>query len=81
MKPFEQPCIKCGSSDIYRKYFKVGQNTNFLGSRNFEDSNEWVDRTYEWAQPAKKECICHHCRSCHYTWESDPLGANSETQL
>lgn len=67
--PCNLPCEKCGNEDIYRKFFKEGENVLDRGKQ----SSEFVDRGNNWKWPAKKDCIVHTCRCCGHSWDSETL--------
>jgi len=72
--PCNKPCPKCGSVDIYRRFFRAGNDTMLgIGSKTNVLSSEWVDRHAMFHQPALKDVITHYCRCCGYGWDSDPL--------
>ena len=72
--PCDLPCQKCGSTDIYRRYYKEGQDTNPGSSPNKGDkTTEFVNRKDDWVQPALTECLIHHCRCCGYRWDDSIL--------
>lgn len=75
--PCSTPCPKCGSTDINRQFFERGEDTNPLAcpSDNMR-SSDWVDREDRYVQLAKKDCIVHHCRTCQWEWDGDPLQVN-----
>lgn len=72
IKPCAMPCAKCGGIDIHRRFYATGQDTNGV-YRKRTPSSPWVNREDAFYQPAKKECVTHHCRCCGYEWETDPL--------
>jgi len=74
--PCSASCAKCGSDDIYRRYYDAGKDTNGPSPKRDLKSTEWVDRSDAWVQPAIKDCIVHVCRCCGYQWDSDPLPNN-----
>jgi hypothetical protein len=74
VKPCEQPCEKCCSADIHRRYFRAGEDTNRVsGASNQRISTHFVDRSI--MQPAFQECIVHICRCCGYSWDTAPASA------
>lgn len=72
-KPCESSCSKCGSNNIHIRFFIKGQDTNGLCPNRKDPSTEWANREDAYFQPALKDCIVHKCRTCGYSWDSDPL--------
>lgn len=58
MKPCEVSCPKCGSSDIYQKYYAKGDQMRI--AKGFACVNYEV---------AKHELLYTICRNCQYSWE------------
>lgn len=77
VNPCDIPCEKCGSVDILRQFFFEGQDTNGIVP-NPKRSSEYVDRNDRYYQPALKDCITHHCRTCHYEWDGPPKTPNRQ---
>ncbi len=71
--PSNTPCSKCGGSDIYRRFFPKGEDTNGIAPNRKGVSTKWVDRKDAYYQKALKDCIVHKCRCCGYSWDADPL--------
>jgi len=72
------PCPKCGNTDIYRRFFEKGQDTNpVCRPKRGVKSSDWVDRKDDWVQRAKKDCIVHHCRCCGWEWDGDSMAENA----
>lgn len=76
VKPCDMPCEKCGSADIHRQYRRPGD----VWARQQHEPFHLRARENRWRKPyqafdwqAKVECITHCCRTCEWTWESDPL--------
>lgn len=72
------PCSKCGSTDIYRRFFEKGQDTHTaIGPNRNGHSSPWVDRSDSWVQRASRDVIVHTCRCCGWTWDGDPMGVDT----
>jgi hypothetical protein len=71
--PCSAGCAKCGSSDIHRKYYAEGEDTNGVRPNRKGKSSALVNRKDADLQPALHECIVHTCRCCGYSWDSDSL--------
>jgi len=67
----DQPCSRCGSTDIYRRWYRAGEVIIDDHRMRF-DSTEWVDRSRQWEHRVLKECVISKCRVCGYQWDSDP---------
>lgn len=70
IKPCELACQKCGSADVSRQFHERG--TTFkakeygrAGSR-FASAETWTARVF-------RDHIAHHCRCCHYEWQTLPM--------
>lgn len=75
VKPCELPCPKCGSTDIYRQYRKQGDVDVSYDDTPTKRSNDYI-HIDGWLIRAKQECISHHCRTCHYDWETGIMKAD-----
>lgn len=68
MKPCEEACPKCGSSDAYRQFFPKGGR--------IEDPSETITSQLEYVTfrvyNAKQDVMFHHCRTCQYEWLGKP---------
>ena len=73
IKPCNMSCEKCGCDDIYRRYFKKGDDTNGVGPNRNLKTTEFVNRDNAWVQPALRDCITHVCRCCGYKWDTAPM--------
>lgn len=72
-KPCDVPCPKCGSMDICRTWRPKGCQFAYDSA----DHAPGEDRDIAYAQygvaMATQECIQHHCRTCHFEWNTPPL--------
>jgi hypothetical protein len=66
--PCSELCAKCGSSGINRWHRLAGDSWKNYGMER-ERSTAFIlaDR---YTVKASVECITHHCRCCHYDWET-----------
>jgi FtsZ-binding cell division protein ZapB len=69
--PCNEPCAKCRSNDIYRKFYAIGdiRETEFSCKR----VPKFADKISSFRFRATEDHIIHHCRCCQYTWETEPL--------
>jgi hypothetical protein len=74
--PCSVPCSKCGSEDIYRRFYAEGENTNGYGPSREGKSTDFVNRDDAWLQPAKRDCLTNACRCCGYRWDAEPIKPN-----
>ena len=74
--PCSVPCSKCGSEDIYRRFYAEGEDTNGANPNRGGKSTDLVNRDDAWVQPAKKDCLTNVCRCCGYRWDSEPIKPN-----
>lgn len=73
--PSEIPCPKCGSANIYRRYFAQDQNADHFTAA--PPKNPLLKRVeYIWI--SEKDHINNFCRCCQYTWQTVPLGESDE---
>lgn len=69
-KPCDEPCPKCGSSDVWREFWKKDEG---------RDAKKWntVEGKYEWADGhrlfATRDHLRNLCRCCSYAWKTLPL--------
>jgi hypothetical protein len=67
--PCDEPCHKCGSSDIHRMFHAKGDRVEHrFGGRS--KSTKFVDRSHSCYGIAKRDCLAHHCRCCQYSWDT-----------
>lgn len=69
--PCNLPCSKCGSVDIYRRFYAKG---NYMKSDTYGKAPSRYAGglgTYHWT--ATRDHLQHYCRCCGYTWETLPL--------
>lgn len=75
--PSESHCQKCGASDIYRRYWREGEDTQpHVAPCSRWPSTEFVNREHLYVKPAKKECIVHVCRVCGNQWDTGVMKEN-----
>lgn len=64
--PAEEPCPKCASKDIYRKWTPKNAKLDVRFSEDYPAGFAKLDRNF-WIV-STKEHIKHHCRCCQYEW-------------
>lgn len=72
--PFDTDCMKCGSPDVYRRYYAEGAKIEWSALTPCDGrSSEYVSRERRnWV--AKKECVVHTCRCCGFYWDGPVKG-------
>jgi hypothetical protein len=74
--PCELSCPKCGSSDIYRNFYKAKEKIRSIvcvvHGFDWDFENPFIELDLI-AIKAKKDIILHHCRCCQYEFATDPL--------
>lgn len=79
MKPCEQPCPKCGSSNNLRQHRAEGTKWRFGVSSPFRKDLPWKSDFLNFEgnyATTLKECIAHHCLTCQFVWETAPLAVS-----
>ena len=81
--PCELPCPKCGSADIHREFHRKGDRLD-LSREEFEKkrTNKFIrvaDDAWERSDYIR-DCISHHCRTCQYEWETEPMSIKSDAK-
>ena len=71
--PCKQTCSKCGSGDVYHKFYDKGSNID-SGLDYVRDPSEYIEYN-GYTHIAKKDLIYHYCRGCTYKWQTDPLSS------
>ena len=73
IKPCELPCPKCGSADVLRSFWAKGARRE---AREYgqQTMGNYV-RVECWNAVATRDHIGHHCRCCHYEWQTLPMKA------
>jgi len=83
IKPCDEACPKCGSSDATHIYHKKG--TTFRGSStglsNWMRQSEFIkqDETDKQRYMVIKEGIFHSCNCCKYGWVSEVVKSDNIT--
>lgn len=75
-RPCESTCDKCGSSDISRRFYCVGDKV-IQSPISTGKTSEFIHRGGV-APKVLKDCIAHHCRCCGYEWDTAPMEKDSE---
>ena len=78
-RPCEAACPKCGGTDVNREHRYKGDDWPFYRG-NRERSNEFVC-VHDFRWKAKREHVSHHCRTCHYEWETPVLAPRASAKL
>lgn len=78
VKPCDEPCGKCGSADISRRFFAKGDamKTNTYDKR---PSKYAGGQCYSWL--ATKDHLHNHCRCCGYEWQRLPMAKRKAAPL
>jgi uncharacterized metal-binding protein len=71
--PCSAVCAKCGSADINRRHRLTGDSWNNFGMER-ERSTAFIESD-GYTVRALVQCITHHCRCCHYDWETQTADA------
>lgn len=72
--PCNAPCPKCGSTDVWREFWKKG---------DARDAKKWgtIEGKYESVNGSRlfatRDHLRNHCRCCQYDWKSLPLKPNA----
>ena len=78
--PCMAPCVKCGASDISRRYRREGEKWEEWERLHFEPCRETEHVVYrDYRCIAKRECLTHCCKVCGYSWTTDIHKAASIT--
>ena len=81
MKPCDEACPKCGSSDIHRRHRMLGDDDHAVcGPSGKRRSSVFINRSDPYYHPVVDECIAHHCRSCQYYWDTHPMTTEQQPQ-
>lgn len=82
--PCDQPCPKCGSTDIRRAFMLGGEKIDLRYSERYKRRiNEFVHISGGGAE-ALKDHIAHRCRVCGYDWEGatlESINASNEAMV
>lgn len=71
-KPCEAACPKCGASDTNRQHREEGTSWNNSVGDYEARSSTYIHKGAHVTE-CLQECITHHCRVCHYEWETGVL--------
>jgi hypothetical protein len=72
IKPCDLPCTKCGSTEVSRSFWPKDHRRQ---AREYgECSSKWT-HVIGWNEYATREHLVHHCRCCHYEWQTLPMRA------
>lgn len=70
LKPYQQPCVKCGSPCVSCLYRSGGIQPPNYGTNQYINIPEICRATLN---KTEKEDIFHECNVCHYKWITDCL--------
>lgn len=70
-KPCDEPCPKCGSSDIFHLFIAKGDAVPH-GEYGKCKSKYATGYGHYWR--ATRDHMHHHCRCCGFAWQGRPLG-------
>lgn len=65
-------CPKCGGKEISHQYRATLQRWD-VDSDDVDRPSKFINRITFYTREASRECITHHCRICHYDWQTSPL--------
>ena len=68
--PCDEPCPKCGSSDILRRFLERGADVPYEGYDKCR-SKYATGQCHCWR--ATRDHIHQHCRCCQFSWQTLPL--------
>lgn len=69
-KPCELPCEKCGNTDVGRQFHKAGET---LRAKEYGRAGNRFASAETWCARVFRDHIAHHCRCCHYEWQTLPM--------
>lgn len=67
--PCNLTCKKCGSDSIHRQHRAKKAEWRVYGEQEYKNKYAKVKLGY---RVASKEHIEHHCRECHFEWQTLP---------
>lgn len=70
VSPCNEPCHKCGSVDIGRRFIPKGGEVPSEGYDRCS-SKYGTGQGHHWT--ATRDHIHHHCRCCQFEWQGPPL--------
>lgn len=76
MLPCEEPCPKCGSSDVNRQYRAKGE---YIKNEKYDRCENKFAGGRGFSYYAFREHIDNHCRCCHYRWQSRIMKKRSKS--
>jgi hypothetical protein len=68
--PCVEPCSKCGSGDIYRRFIAKGGEVPHEGYDRCA-SKYGTGECHSWT--ATRDHLHHHCRCCGFVWQTPPM--------
>lgn len=76
MNPCDVPCPKCGSPDVYRRFFKRGEREDFPYGTPTPPGFTVID----YKTVAMSDMILQTCRCCGFRWKDKPLKKRASAQ-
>jgi hypothetical protein len=70
VRPCDEPCKKCGATDIYRRFIAKGGEVPHEGYDKCA-SKYGAGQGYSWT--ATRDHLNHHCRCCGFAWQTLPM--------
>lgn len=70
VRPCDEPCEKCGATDIYRRFIAKGGEVPHEGYDRCA-SKYGTGQCHSWK--ATRDHVNHHCRCCGFVWQTPPM--------